>query len=97
MGRKIYLNAVSAVAGIIALSVSGYETNTTDQSSGNINVGVAETIITPANSVGQRMAGYNRGNNTSTGIHDDLFARNSSPYAPQAEEVLSDASLDLVG
>jgi len=40
-----------------------------------IKVGVAETIITPQNPIGVRMAGYDRGNNTSTGVHDDLYAR----------------------
>jgi neutral ceramidase len=43
--------------------------------SAKIKVGVAETIITPPNSVGVKMAGYDRGDNTSTGVHDDLFAR----------------------
>jgi len=42
---------------------------------GQIKVGVAETVITPPNPVGVRMAGYDRGTNTSTGVHDDLFAR----------------------
>ena len=40
-----------------------------------IKVGVGETIITPTNPIGVKMAGYDRGNNTSTGIHDDLYAR----------------------
>ena len=43
--------------------------------SAKIKVGVAETIITPPNPVGQAIAGYDRGKNTSTGTHDDLFAR----------------------
>ncbi len=44
-------------------------------SDAQIKVGVAETIITPPQAVGFPMAGYDRGKNTSTGIHDDLFAR----------------------
>jgi len=43
--------------------------------SAKIKVGVAETIITPPNPIGVRMAVYDRGTNTSTGVHDDLFAR----------------------
>lgn len=45
------------------------------QVSAQIKVGVAETIITPPNPIGFRMAGYDRGTNTSTGVHDDLYAR----------------------
>ena len=40
-----------------------------------IKVGIGETIITPTNPVGHSMWGYDRGDNTSTGIHDDLHAR----------------------
>ena len=40
-----------------------------------IKVGVGEAIITPPNPVGIPMSGYDRGTNTSTGIHDDLHAR----------------------
>ncbi|MFA6944395.1 MAG: neutral/alkaline non-lysosomal ceramidase N-terminal domain-containing protein [Pedobacter sp.] len=43
--------------------------------SAKIKVGVAEAIITPPDPVGVRMAGYDRGTNTSTGVHDDLYAR----------------------
>jgi len=43
--------------------------------SAKIKVGVAEIVITPPNPIGIRMAGYDRGTNTSTGVHDDLFAR----------------------
>ena len=43
--------------------------------SAKIKVGVAETIITPPNPIGVKMAGYDRGVNTSTGVHDDLYAR----------------------
>lgn len=42
---------------------------------GKIKVGVAETIITPQDPVGKAMAGYDRGKNMSTGVHDDLHAR----------------------
>ena len=45
------------------------------QVSAKIKVGVAETVITPPNPVGFAMAGYDRGTNTSTGVHDDLYAR----------------------
>jgi len=40
-----------------------------------IKVGIGETIITPPNPVGIPMLGFDRGTNTSTGIHDDLHAR----------------------
>ena len=40
-----------------------------------IKVGVAEAIITPPDPIGVKMAGYDRGTNTSTGVHDDLYAR----------------------
>ena len=43
--------------------------------SAKIKVGVAETVITPPNPIGVRMAGYDRGVNTSAGVHDDLYAR----------------------
>lgn len=45
------------------------------QVSAKIKVGVSETVITPPNPIGFRMAGYDRGTNTSTGVHDDLYAR----------------------
>ncbi|MFL5772192.1 MAG: neutral/alkaline non-lysosomal ceramidase N-terminal domain-containing protein [Flavisolibacter sp.] len=40
-----------------------------------IKVGVGEAMITPPNPVGFPMAGYDRGKNTSTGVHDQLYAR----------------------
>ena len=55
---------------ILIVLISSFETL-----SAKIKVGVAETIITPSNPIGVRMAGYDRGANTSTGVHDDLFAR----------------------
>lgn len=64
---KVYTRALSAV--ILALISICFNV------SAKIKVGVAETIITPPNPIGQQMAGYDRGKNTSTGIHDDLFAR----------------------
>ncbi|MFZ4102822.1 MAG: neutral/alkaline non-lysosomal ceramidase N-terminal domain-containing protein, partial [Sphingobacterium thalpophilum] len=47
----------------------------TENLAAQIKVGVAETVITPPNPIGVKMAGYDRGSNTSTGVHDDLFAR----------------------
>lgn len=41
----------------------------------SIRVGVAETVITPPDPVGVELAGFDRGGNTSTGVHDDLHAR----------------------
>ncbi len=61
--RKVF--CITFLAGIV-LSLAA---------TAKIKVGVAETIITPPNPVGIAMAGYDRGKNTSTGIHDDLFAR----------------------
>jgi len=40
-----------------------------------MKVGVGEAVITPPNPIGHAMAGYNRGTTTSTGIHDNLYAR----------------------
>lgn len=44
-------------------------------SSSEIQVGVGEVVVTPNDGVGLPMSGFDRGNNTSTGVHDDLFAR----------------------
>lgn len=57
-----------------------------------IKVGVAETVITPANPVGVRMAGYDRGVNTSTGVHDDLYARS---LVVESKEGISSAMITV--
>lgn len=40
-----------------------------------IQVGVGEVVVTPNEGIGLPMSGFDRGDNTSTGVHDDLFAR----------------------
>jgi|GEM_PF-593902 len=40
-----------------------------------IMVGVGETVVTPPDPVGVSLSGFDRGGNTSTGVHDDLYAR----------------------
>jgi len=67
MKRSFYLKVSSFIL-IILISLSGIL-------AAKIKVGVAEAVITPPNPVGVSMAGYDRGTNTSTGVHDDLFAR----------------------
>lgn len=57
-----------------------------------IKVGVAEVVITPPNPVGIPMAGYDRGKNTSTGVHDDLYTRS---IVVQGEDGTSVAMLSL--
>jgi len=41
----------------------------------DIKVGIAEVVITPDDPIGLPMSGFDRGGNTSTGVHDDLYAR----------------------
>lgn len=41
----------------------------------DMKIGLGEIVITPANPVGVPMGGYDRGANTSEGVHDDLYAR----------------------
>ena len=67
MKRKLFLKAISAAT--IILIFTGLNVTA------KIKVGVAETLVTPTNPIGQQMSGYDRGKNTSTGIHDNLFAR----------------------
>jgi len=57
-----------------------------------LKVGVAESIITPPNPIGVKMAGYDRGSNTSTGVHDDLFAR---ALVVEAEDGTSSAMITV--
>ena len=64
------INYLKVSAFILIVLIGSFETV-----SAKIKVGVAETVITPTNPIGVRMAGYDRGTNTSTGVHDDLFAR----------------------
>ena len=70
------------LCGVVALLVASCGTSSmSGESSVNageapkIKVGLGETIITPTNPVGYSMWGYDRGDNTSTGTHDDLHAR----------------------
>ena len=62
---------ISKLLSIILIAFICFTANLAAQ----IKVGVAETVITPPDPVGVKMAGYDRGTNTSTGVHDDLFAR----------------------
>ncbi len=66
--KHYFLRKACIISAILIISVSIHVT-------AQIKVGVAETIITPPNPIGVRMAGYDRGANTSTGVHDDLYAR----------------------
>ena len=67
MQKLFYLKVYSLILITLMGSYDAY--------SQKIKVGLAETVITPTNPIGVRMAGYDRGTNTSTGVHDDLFAR----------------------
>lgn len=62
------------VLGCGVSSESG-ESNMNRREAPKIKVGIGETIITPTNPVGHSLWGYDRGDNTSTGTHDDLHAR----------------------
>ena len=66
--KHYFLRKACIISAILIISVATHAT-------AQIKVGVAETIITPPNPIGVRMAGYDRGANTSTGVHDDLYAR----------------------
>jgi neutral ceramidase len=66
--KHYFLRKACIISAILIISVSIHAT-------AQIKVGVAETIITPPNPIGVRMAGYDRGANNSTGVHDDLYAR----------------------
>src|SRR3981081_3749521 len=62
---------------IIIIGIIGWVnlTKTSIPGPSHIKVGIGETIITPPGPVGFPMAGYDRGNHSSTGIHDELHAR----------------------
>ena len=66
--KTTYISKVSSIILIVFICF-------TESLAAQIKVGVAETVITPPNPIGVKMAGYDRGSNTSTGVHDDLFAR----------------------
>lgn len=65
----------SIALGVVTLIGFGFIVNRSNAAAAKIKVGVAETVITPPNPIGFPMEGYDRGKNTSTGVHDDLFAR----------------------
>ena len=72
--KTLGLLSISAIIALIIISwVAFHRSPAKDGSS--IKVGVAESEITPPNPVGFPMAGYDRGNHTSTGVHDPLYAR----------------------
>ncbi len=80
MKRKDMLNMVLSAITAMLLVGCGASSASGDLAAGlgeapKIKVGVGETIITPTDPVGHSMWGYNRGDNTSTGTHDDLHAR----------------------
>jgi len=71
MKTNFYIKLLSAAILVFIFNCKDSGQNVTSK----IKVGVAETVTTPPNPIGVAMSGYDRGTNTSTGVHDDLFAR----------------------
>lgn len=80
MNRNLLLRML--FSGLIALAMIACDASSSIGNSAKnsgapprIKVGVGETLITPSNPVGHSLWGYDRGDNTSTGTHDELHAR----------------------
>jgi hypothetical protein len=58
---------------LLIIGVTGCSDSPGEKEEPKIKVGVGETIITPP--VGQEMWGFDRGENTATGTHDELHSR----------------------
>lgn len=88
MNFKNLIGTISIV--LISILVVGCEEPTT------IKVGVDETITTPSDPVGVYMSGFDRGGNTSTGVHDDLYARSLAVEGEDGEAVIM-MTISIIG
>jgi hypothetical protein len=69
MGRALHGGAICAVSILVLLLGAGPVAK-----AGQLTVGAASRVITPADPVGVYLAGFGQ-NRQATGVHDDIFAR----------------------